>query len=242
MQESIETRCVRYRAERDCARQEASRALQDYSNARVELCAALSIDTEAGWSDAMAEMGRRLMPEGYEWPLDAKGVQVLPGDTVWANGFGCGDGRCWHVRRVSPGKAYPVGAVNEIGEERELKPWWVTHERPAPKVIDADGAEIRVGDRVWDMGGNGPYEVTRVTDQGYVRIKTDYGFEQSAFCERLTHERPDSWERLEEDVANASCPDVYCANRHIDASDASYEWAMARDIVHRAKALAERGK
>ena len=47
----------------------------------------------------------------------------------------------------------------------------------------------------------------------------------------LTHERPDTWELLEEDVANASCPDVYCANHRIDASDTSYEWAMARDIV-----------
>lgn len=58
----------------------------------------------------------------------------------------------------------------------------------------------------------------------------------------LTHERPvaDTWERLEEDVANASCPDVYCTNHHIDASDASYEWAMARDIVRRARALTER--
>ena len=51
-------------------------------------------------------------------------------------------------------------------------------------------------------------------------------------------EHPDSWDRLEEDVANASRPDVYCANHYIDASDASYEWAMARDIVRRAKALA----
>lgn len=58
--------------------------------------------------------------------------------------------------------------------------------------------------------------------------------------EWLTKERPDSWERLEEDVASASCPDVYCANHHIDASDSSYEWAMARDIVRRARALAER--
>lgn len=60
--------------------------------------------------------------------------------------------------------------------------------------------------------------------------------------EWLTKERPDSWERLEEDVASASCPDVYCANHHIDASDTSYEWAMARDIVRRARALAERDR
>ena len=57
MKESIGAQCDRYRAERDCARQETRRALQDYGNARVELCAALGIDTETGWSDAMAEVG-----------------------------------------------------------------------------------------------------------------------------------------------------------------------------------------
>ena len=34
---------------------------------RIELCSTLGIDTETGWSDAMAEMLRRLMPTGFEW-------------------------------------------------------------------------------------------------------------------------------------------------------------------------------
>ena len=70
-------------------------------------------------------------------------------------------------------------------------------------------------------------------------IDKDDGDEE-CWCDpsQLTHERPDSWERLEEDVAGASCPDVYCANHHVDASDTSYELAMARDLVRRARALA----
>lgn len=33
-------------------------------------------------------------------------------------------------------------------------------ERPAPKVLDADGVEIRVGDEVWDVDGSGPFIVS----------------------------------------------------------------------------------
>lgn len=33
---------------------------------RIELCSTLGIDTETGWSDAMAEMTRRLMPDSCE--------------------------------------------------------------------------------------------------------------------------------------------------------------------------------
>jgi hypothetical protein len=36
---------------------------------------------------------RRLMPEGHEWPRDARGVPIVRGETVWANGNGCADDR-----------------------------------------------------------------------------------------------------------------------------------------------------
>lgn len=44
-----------------------SEAIRAADNRRVELCAALGIDTDTGWSDAMAEMVKRLMPDGMEW-------------------------------------------------------------------------------------------------------------------------------------------------------------------------------
>ena len=96
----------------------------------------------------------RLMPEGMEWPRDAKGVPIVRGETVFANGGGKGDGRAWYVRRVSPGSGYPVEAVDGKGEKRDLKARWLTHERPAPKVLDADGVEIRVGDEVYLLLGD----------------------------------------------------------------------------------------
>ena len=111
-------------------------------------------------------------------------------------------------------------------------------------VLAADGKPLREGETVWHVSG-GESETVAYTitadashpDQVVLKGRED-DCPMDAKC--LTHESPDSWERLEEDVANASCPDVYCTNHHIDASDASYEWAMARDLVRRAKALAER--
>ena len=98
-----------------------------------------------------------------------------------------------------------------------------------------DGEPVRFEDE-WCLRTGGTTKV------GQVVLVTDWSFALNASWyepgERVKRPAPkDSWERLEEDVANASCPDVYCANHHIDASDASYEWAMARDIVRRAKAL-----
>ena len=84
--------------------------------------------------------------------------------------------------------------------------WHETGERvkrPAPKVLDADGVEIKVGDTVWFKGNPRPYAVVEVKD-GSVRLHSKtYCSEESAttvWTDILTHTRPDSWERLEEDA------------------------------------------
>ena len=114
-----------------------------------------------------------------------------------------------------------------------------------------DGAPVRFGEEAMGFSHKPPFVVDHVTlfDGGEVTVCAEVDLDSGSvenFVRVLPGERvkrptpKDSWERLEEDVANASCPDVYCANHHIDASDTSYEWAMARDIVRRARALAER--
>ena len=259
------------------------------------------------------ELRRRLMPEGMEWPRDAKGVPIVRGETVFANGGGKGDGRAWYVRRVCPGFAYPVDAEDGKGERRDLKAHWVTHERPAPKVLDADGVEIRKGDTVygvengteyevceaklprvtveywcagisvhsgiapsllthrapvlaadgrplreggmvWDGKGNGPYIIKKIEDDGIVRIDSN---DLDYFASEFFSERPDSWERLEEDCAKSDVD--YCAERGLldpscdtvegDASTrhctdccCTCDEKMARDLVRRSKKLAERGE
>ena len=286
------------------------RSCHDADNCRVELCAALDIDLDKGWSDAMVAMRRRLMPEGMEdmiasYPRFEDGTPALPGMEAVANS-GQRSGEAFTIK-----KAWLENGTWHLSDSTSDGHYWhFKHKnpvvkRPAPKVLDADGAEIRVGDTVWSTVSGDRQRIEKISQScdGIWAVDDDgitSFFEPSQLTHRapvlaadgrplregetvwkrtngkrltvmhlvtsvvglvgcsdgteafgtpvifnycpseLTHERPDSWERLEEDVASASCPDVYCANHHIDASDASYEWAMARDIVRRAKALSER--
>lgn len=98
--------------------------------------------------------------------------------------------------------------------------------RLAPKVLDADGVEIKVGDTVWFKGNPRPYAVVEVKD-GSVRLHSKtYCSEESAttvWTDILTHIAPDSWERLEEDAEFNDETGIVGGNL---------------DIVRRAKALA----
>ena len=258
---------------------------------------------DCGNERVMDELSKRLMPEGMEWPRYDTGEPLKLDDEVAVKNC-----EPVTVRFISFDKN--GFSVRHAGGCRVH---WFTYgervKRPAPKVLDADGAEIRVGDTVyevktgdkfvvetiyhgmtepdspehtvrchkpsditahmfapdmlthrapflavddkpllkgetvWSVDSGTRYTVEEIKD-GLIPIKcrSEMGSTVSLHPSQLTHERPESWERLEEDVAGASCPDVYCANHHIDASDTSYEWAMARDIVRRTRALAERGK
>ena len=172
--------------------------------------------------------------------LDADGAEIRVGDTLYYV-----DGREQKVNTVAylTDGLVQFGRINGAGyvtycEGACISPDQLTHRAP---VLAADGKPLREGETVWHRSGNA-HGVVESIDAGSlmhtVRYRSDDGEEYRDAAKDLTHERPDSWERLEEDVAGASCPDVYCANHRIDASDTSYEWAMARDIVRRARALA----
>lgn len=63
-------------------------------------------------------------------PIAHDGKPVRKGDTV----YGRSDGKAWRVIGFDWGKPdYPVHAVGEHGDVRDLKPKWLTHERPATK-------------------------------------------------------------------------------------------------------------
>ena len=126
---------AKFRAERDLARQELYRARRDAENMRVELCSALVIDVDTGWSDAMAELDRRLMPEGYEWPRYESGGPLRYEDRYVYDGR---EREVWHVDFDSYGEPTILnkdGTRFHPDKGERVK-------RPAPKVLDADGAEI----------------------------------------------------------------------------------------------------
>ena len=118
--------------------------------------------------------------------------------------------------------------------------------RPAPKVLDADGVEVKEGDTVWLKGEPIEYKVAIVIDGlAYLTFKTRNGDNSTvtAYPRNLTHTPPDSWERLEEDAAKSDCDffgrDVSdCDRCPARESTLSCGQSKSLDIIRRAKALA----
>lgn len=229
----------------------------------------------------------RLMPEGMEWPRYDDGESFVPGDDRSVEFFGDNIYSVWIN-----------GSYQFLTRGKRIK-------RPAPKALDADGVEIRVGDTVWTDYGDGPWTVTSITADyaQHVRGESDelgsldmppntlthrspvlaadgrplregehvYHVETGAVLvvkelpkpgeyqavvvfappashltsfdpDQLTHERPvaDSWERLEDDATKP--PYAYCVEHGLDDDSFPTNEKFARDLVRRAKALAERGK
>ena len=122
--------------------------------------------------------------------------------------------------------------------------------RPEPKVLDADGVEIHVGDTVYEPNGQSGIVIAVHPSTRCVDLRQDGCYAYAMDTQRLTHTRPDSWERLEEDIAKYPCiyaEDVNgskfdsCSDCpwHSDCGGARASEVMARDIVRRAKALAK---
>lgn len=114
--------------------------------------------------------------------------------------------------------------------------------RPVPKVLDADGVEIKVGDTVWHEDGSEQL----VEEMNRYGVRCFDGDKRRTFNPKyLTNTRPDSWERLEEDASKEPCSyfgyeDKLCgdgagcpANKLGNCSK-----LKAADLVRRAKALA----
>lgn len=126
--------------------------------------------------------------------------------------------------------------------------------RPAPKVLDADGVEIHVGETLYGIGREQhKYEVINphyiVAEAGEVFTCLCYDCDDGEEChcrpEMLTHTRPDSWERLERDADNGPCGyfdfnGKECTGCPAFGSGKPCISAVCTDLVRRAKALAEK--
>lgn len=119
----------------------------------VELCGLLGIPP-MGLIDVsrqeLREIGKRVMPEGVEWPRFETGDPVKLGDSVEDE-----DGDKAEVAYITFHEDHvELGLFNGV----ETYPVVIDHgdrvKRPAPEVLDADGVEIRAGDTVYDMVGD----------------------------------------------------------------------------------------
>lgn len=178
--------------------------------------------------EAMAERadtGKRVLTERERqildmWPRFEDGEPVMVGDEVKADPiFGGGTG----VARAIEFMDFAYIVKSYISEPIAQDRFEARVKRPAPKVLDADGMEIKVGDTVYEPNGQSGIVAAVHPSTRCVDLRQD-GCD--AFCmdaNRLTHARPDSWERLEENAADLD--DMPCDFN-------------AKNLIRRAKALA----
>lgn len=187
-----------------------------------------------------------------EWPRFENGEHVLPGNWLqddngepfeavsftftydwWEiDGYGP-DGS----ERKLTGMAYGSPAKRPLAYDGD---WRVESIQCVNEpAVAADGKPLNVGQEVWDIYGRRRFRILDVKKGAYC-IKTvgiDYmGLERwSRPCD-LTHERPDSWERLEHEAVEVADE----ISHKFDNDD----WQWARDkvkgLVRRCKTLAER--
>lgn len=158
-------RRIREIAEHDAC-EEAATTVSAHDLLPEEDLKALAWVREHGGLD---EVEKRLMPEGMEWLLD-----VWP---RWSNGEYCKFGDWWKAGKYGEREPQQLSRLvfftpeqlREWGQDEGenfgyewdyMRPSDTTYrpdkvEPPAPKVLDADGVEIRVGDTVYEVGGDG---------------------------------------------------------------------------------------
>lgn len=199
----------------------------------------------------------RALPEGIEWPRFEDGELVKIGDEIEFDSeaakvlnvaFSADRFYLFADTATASGQVY-----GDLGERVN---------RPALKVLGADGEPIEVGDTVYCDGEDEALTVTSISgvDSDYccVTVKNADSSHCTVDAPRLSHERPDSWERIEEDAAKRVCEYAGAKKSVVDAdrytclecpydepgphTDAGCNERMRLDLVRRAKALAKAGE
>ena len=267
-------------AEADLADDKArDSALGDWkakADAMDETCRVLGVDSYNLVADAarplvdehcelkeLREAGR-IVPEGVSWPRYEDGEPVRIGDEVEIRG------EAKRVERVEfSSDRCMVRCAPGFFEQR---PHGERFKRPAPKALGGDGVEVKVGDVVWlapeyrcKAGSTGsshnllyvaPSEkmtVSEVRKGGCGEVAWMDG-RGRRWCSTswLTHERPDSWERLREDARKSTYRYWGCTGHLCDECPAELDGAgpddrystegcdtaMRLDLVARAERLA----
>lgn len=198
-----------------------------------ERCAAMAEEADTS-KRRLTERERRILDM---WPrFEDTGDPVMIGDEV--------DGLGGEIIEVYI--AENAAAIwNNFANHMHLSPGERV-KRPAPKVLDADGAPIKVDDTVWHEDGSELHVIGFGDAQdGETMLVVEYAAGPTKWgevrCLSVTHTRPDSWEQLEEDIAKYPC----CYAEEVKGSKfnscSECPWhseVIARDIIRRAKALA----
>ena len=145
----------------------------------------------------------RALPDGVEWPRFEDGELVKVGDEVEYKGETM---RVYLATLDAAGWA--LWCSREGIDGRLSGSYGERVKRPAPEVLDADGAPIKVGDTVWSTYNGCKHIVMAVCSDGslHPEILTNDGcmveYEEGLwdFAKKVTHEQPDSWILWGEDL------------------------------------------
>lgn len=144
-----------------------------------------------------AEIDKRLMPSDIEWPMFEDGEHVEFGSAV--DGL---DGPCEKFIFTRS-----MGGVCQL-QDADGDMVNVIHgecvKSPEPEVLAADGLPIKVGETVYLTDDNVPFEVQAVRKGA---DKDEFGEWYDAGL--LTHTRPDTQERIDDDAHKVSDPCTY---------------------------------
>lgn len=179
------------------------------------------------------------LPEGMEWPRFEDGELVRIGDEVEF------EGETWKVRcAILRGECWALNVERGYDLVTGRGDYGERVKRPKLRVLGADGAPIEMGDTVYCDGEDEPLTVTCINGVGggycSVTVKNTDLSHCTVDAPRLTHERPDSWERIEEDAKLA--PRDYLEKRGMNPEKTERVASMMADLVRRAKALAKAGE
>ena len=196
---------------------------------------------ELGFEEDMADRDEverrllaRLVPEGMEWPKYTDGEPVRIGGR-WERD-GC-DTSITYIERI-------IFAEDGVYLDNDYNEAFYRHgervKRPEPKALGADGVEIREGDTIYSDGCKEGLIVDGYQHDGsLIAHKRDGSHVFIRKPQHFTHAKPeiDTWERIEED---AGCTATKYNERR--GTIFTTKQQVARDLVRRARALAERGK
>ena len=191
------SRRIREIAEHDAC-EEAATTVSAYDMLPDDDRKAIALVREHG---GLGAVEKRLMPVGMEWILD-----VWP---RWSNGEYCKFGDWWKAgeygerepQQLSRLTFFTPEKLREWGQDEGenfgyawdcMRPSDTTYrpdkvEPPAPKVLDADGVEIRVGDVLYSIETGDSVTVDSIEPCNPWFVKTDGELQH---CAKFTHRAP----------------------------------------------------